>query len=604
MADLAGSGGPPRLLRPRPRPAGPGRVAGEHQAPAQVTVPQVPPPGAGRRGLQPSARAFWQVQGLPAVLEPVEPRPAARARPPRDRAAAGRPARRPLWLRFCRAVRHRPGLGAGGQRPRRTPRSASPRARCCASSTAGSAPSDLAARATYDAADPRAGRARDPGQPARRRPVRAAAATFRDWAERGQRGLDRVAASARASTSSATSTTCGRSGRPRRRGGTTPTGSGRASMADAALDALAAMTRGGRQPRRPRRSSLAVASSAERPRGGCAAASERRPARRAGGGSHHLRDGGTTPWADWAGDGRAAAARCLPGAQQLELLRRLNRGRTASRADLADRVLGASAAGPRPARPASWSARPRSRGLRPARRSTRPTCPPTSCCGSPSALLAEDVAAAGLPSRAGAGRAATVAAALPAASATPSSSTAVRRRRWPRAAGPPGRRAPTGGRPRRPTSAGCWPTSGRPARFDERRRAVGGVGAPAAAARPAARRGSTSRRSADAAGRAGSAPDRVHVVARRRTRCRRLLGVRRRRAGRPPLPGRRRPDLAPPGRGRCSACCVAAPTSAPRAAARSRCGRGWPTPAGPPLGVPGRHRGVGAGPGRSAWRDG
>ena len=64
----------------------------------------------------------------------------------------------------------------------------------------------------------------------------------------------------------------------------------------------------------------------------------------------HLRDGGTTTWRDWraaapdatrAGESRG---RYLPGAQQLELLRRLNLvGRPT--AELASRVLGASAPG-------------------------------------------------------------------------------------------------------------------------------------------------------------------------------------------------------------------------------------------------------------------
>jgi hypothetical protein len=60
----------------------------------------------------------------------------------------------------------------------------------------------------------------------------------------------------------------------------------------------------------------------------------------------HLRDGGTTPWASW---GSAAGAdeqsgRYLPGAQQLELLRRLNQQHLPS-PELADRVLAASAPG-------------------------------------------------------------------------------------------------------------------------------------------------------------------------------------------------------------------------------------------------------------------
>ena len=44
---------------------------------------------------------------------------------------------------------------------------------------------------------------------------------------------------------------------------------------------------------------------------------------RAWGWVEHLREGGTTPWPDWTGGGEPTA-RVLPGAQQLELLRRLN----------------------------------------------------------------------------------------------------------------------------------------------------------------------------------------------------------------------------------------------------------------------------------------
>ncbi|GAA4704334.1 hypothetical protein [Nocardioides conyzicola] len=65
--------------------------------------------------------------------------------------------------------------------------------------------------------------------------------------------------------------------------------------------------------------------------------------RRAWGWTAHLRDGGTTPWRDWTAEG-VARGRHLPGAQQLELLRRLNEsGRVPER--LATRVLEASAPG-------------------------------------------------------------------------------------------------------------------------------------------------------------------------------------------------------------------------------------------------------------------
>ena len=72
----------------------------------------------------------------------------------------------------------------------------------------------------------------------------------------------------------------------------------------------------------------------------------------------HLRDGGTTPWLAWAADttpDHATPDRALPGAQQLELLRRINLARGSSarprgeddrvRTRLADRVLAAPAAG-------------------------------------------------------------------------------------------------------------------------------------------------------------------------------------------------------------------------------------------------------------------
>ena len=60
----------------------------------------------------------------------------------------------------------------------------------------------------------------------------------------------------------------------------------------------------------------------------------------------HLRAGGTTPWSQWWEPAPAAdqAGRSLPGAQQLELLRRLN-ALGATPVELADRVLTASAPG-------------------------------------------------------------------------------------------------------------------------------------------------------------------------------------------------------------------------------------------------------------------
>jgi len=58
----------------------------------------------------------------------------------------------------------------------------------------------------------------------------------------------------------------------------------------------------------------------------------------------HLREGGTTPWRSWTGSDASDQGRYLPGAQQLELLRRLNlAGRPSS--TLVERVLAASAPG-------------------------------------------------------------------------------------------------------------------------------------------------------------------------------------------------------------------------------------------------------------------
>ena len=58
----------------------------------------------------------------------------------------------------------------------------------------------------------------------------------------------------------------------------------------------------------------------------------------------HLRGGGTTPWADWSETAPAAESRFLPGAQQLELLRRLNLAGSPDER-LVERVIGASAPG-------------------------------------------------------------------------------------------------------------------------------------------------------------------------------------------------------------------------------------------------------------------
>jgi len=75
-------------------------------------------------------------------------------------------------------------------------------------------------------------------------------------------------------------------------------------------------------------------------------AAQREREARAWGWVAHLRDGGTTPWSAWASAAGADEqfGRYLPGAQQLELLRRLNQQHLPS-PELAGRVLAASAPG-------------------------------------------------------------------------------------------------------------------------------------------------------------------------------------------------------------------------------------------------------------------
>ena len=79
---------------------------------------------------------------------------------------------------------------------------------------------------------------------------------------------------------------------------------------------------------------------------GADASAQREREARAWGWVAHLRDGGTTAWSAW-GSGAGADeqfGRYLPGAQQLELLRRLNQQQLPS-PELAGRVLSASAPG-------------------------------------------------------------------------------------------------------------------------------------------------------------------------------------------------------------------------------------------------------------------
>lgn len=115
--------------------------------------------------------------------------------------------------------------------------------------------------------------------------------------------------------------------------------------------------------------------------------------RRAWGWHAHLRAGGTTPWREWSGEG-APGGRFLPGAQQLELLRRLNTaGPVPDR--LVTRVLEASAPGRgRPDLELAGAVERRPFGPAPV---DPAGLPDDELLRVVAGLLAEDVVAAGLP---------------------------------------------------------------------------------------------------------------------------------------------------------------------------------------------------------------
>lgn len=115
--------------------------------------------------------------------------------------------------------------------------------------------------------------------------------------------------------------------------------------------------------------------------------------RRAWGWHAHLRDGGATPWGEWTGAGEPGG-RYLPGAQQLELLRRLNLTGPVP-AELATRVLEASAPGRgRPDLELVGAVEPRTFGPGPV---DPADLPDDELLRVLAGLLAEDVVAAGPP---------------------------------------------------------------------------------------------------------------------------------------------------------------------------------------------------------------
>ena len=107
----------------------------------------------------------------------------------------------------------------------------------------------------------------------------------------------------------------------------------------------------------------------------------------------HLRHGGATPWAEWEGTAEPGGG-LVPGAQQLELLRRLNQAGTPS-PQLRERVLGASAPGRGQPDLELLGAATESRfGPRPV---DPGTLPDFELLRVASSVLAEDVVARGLP---------------------------------------------------------------------------------------------------------------------------------------------------------------------------------------------------------------
>lgn len=118
--------------------------------------------------------------------------------------------------------------------------------------------------------------------------------------------------------------------------------------------------------------------------------------RRAWGWVASLREGGTTPWAAWTGEAEARG-RVLPGAQQLELLRRVNLAGHPS-PELVRRVLEASAPGRgRPDLELAGAVEPGPFGPRPV---DPADLPDDELVRVATSVLADDLVAAGVPDRA------------------------------------------------------------------------------------------------------------------------------------------------------------------------------------------------------------
>ena len=103
---------PRRLLRPRPRPPAPGRLAGEHQAGSQVDLQPLPHQGRARPDVVP------QRHGPAQRARQLGRQAAARAGARRHRAARPGPDRQRAVVPLLPRLRHRPRVGPARLRAR------------------------------------------------------------------------------------------------------------------------------------------------------------------------------------------------------------------------------------------------------------------------------------------------------------------------------------------------------------------------------------------------------------------------------------------------------------------------------------------------------
>ena len=261
-------------------------------------------------------RWFWRVQGLPGVLErwgnglaPAQVHVVTVPRPggPPERAVAA----------VLHRARHRPGVGAPRGQPQQ-PLDRRGREHAAARGER-AAQGGRAALRPVPRAGPPARRPRDPGRAAADAAGDAAAGRLR-LGRGGRRRAGSTGSRARTSTWSATSRSCGPSGPPAGAEWRDPDRPRPRDVTSAAIDAIVALTL--EAARRPDPDDTLTSRAAKL--AGTCADDESRGRARAWAWIAQLRAGGTTPWRSWTATDASDQGRYLPGAQQLELLRRLN----------------------------------------------------------------------------------------------------------------------------------------------------------------------------------------------------------------------------------------------------------------------------------------